>query len=152
MTALAIDGHDEAIPSGHKRAAPRCKRSDCEPRLIVHAIDLVDFKSVEKALFDHDTGSAAALLGRLEYQNHLSREIPLRSKTLSSCEQHRCVTVVTARMHHVGNFRGIRQIGLFRHWQRVHVATQTNPLTRSQCPLDNSDDTRLCDTGDNLVA
>lgn len=106
----------------------------------MHAVDLFDAEALEHAFLDHDAATAAAFFGRLKDQHHLAGEIAVAGKMLGGRKQHGGMAVMPARMHHVRHFRGVRQVGLLRHRQGVHVTAKGNRPAAAELTVDHSDD------------
>ena len=153
MAALAFDRDRDLIGRGHQRALAKSERTDRRARPIVHAIDLVDAKLVQKTVIDHRHRARAALLGGLEDDDSVAGEVACLSKALRRAEQHRGMPVMAAGVHLAGSLGAIGEVGLFLDRQRVHVRAQSDRTRpRSLGATNDADHAGAADGRFDLVA
>jgi hypothetical protein len=86
---------------------------------------------LEHAFLDHVAGAVAALLARLEHEDHPSgQRLPPGVEQPCGGREHGRVGVVPARVHRAVHLRGEREAAVLTQRQRVHVAAQQHRRPR----------------------
>jgi hypothetical protein len=81
---------------------------------------------LEQAVLDHAPGAGAAFFGRLENQVDRAIKVAMTRQIVGCTQQHRRMTVMTARMHLAGVARRMVKCVEFLHRQRIHVGAQAD--------------------------
>ena len=153
VAALAFDKDLEQVGRRHHRPGPQRELSDRKTGHVVHAIDFLNPEPLHHAVVHHLAPAAAAFFGGLEDNGDGPVEVPRLGQVLGGTEQHRGVPVMSTGVHLAGNGRLVRDVARFLHRQGIHVGAQPDDLPRSRLPtLDDADDPRLTDPGDDFVA
>ena len=152
VAASAFELDRNVVGRRHDRTRADGEFADREAWKIVHAVDLVDGKAGDQAVFHHGLRAGAALLRRLEDHHRGAGEIARLGQIFGGSEQHRGVAVVAAGVHLAGHRRLVRQAGLLLERQRIHVGAQPNHLGAGLAATDDADDAGTADAGHHLVA
>ena len=80
---------------------------------------------VEQAFLEHELGAVVAFLAGLEHEEDLPGQIvTMADEQAGGLAEHGDVEVVAAGVHGAVDARRVRESGVFRHRQGVHVAAQ----------------------------
>src|ERR1700730_13423222 len=93
VTAEPFDLDIDRVGRGHDRTGADRDRADRNTWAVMHAIDLIDRKTVHQPVLDHRGSSRAALFRRLEDHDRIAGEIPRLGEIAGGTEQHRGVAV-----------------------------------------------------------
>jgi len=122
----------------------------------MHAVDLLDAKTVHQPVLDHRNGARAAFFRRLKDHDRLAREIARLREIARGTQKHRGMTVMAAGVHQAFRFGGVRQVGRFLDRQGIHVGAQPDHFHTDRAggpaALDDADHTGAANAGDHLVA
>ena len=156
VAAKAGDLDVERVGGGHDRTGPDRELTDRNARAVVHAVDLLDAKTVHQPVLDHRRRACPALFGRLEDHDRVAGKVAGLGEITGRAEQHRSMPVMTAGVHLAGRLGGVGQIGLFLDRQRIHVGAQADHLDVAVAggffALDDADDTGLAEARCDLIA
>ena len=128
VSAEAIAGPPLVATDPVGRVDVMCERERARDR---RRCSVHERRHVEQPLFEHEPGTALALLAGLEHEQHPAGISSRRaSSSLAAAGQHRRVGVVPAGMHPVVGGRAEFEPGVLVERQRVHVAPQQHRRPR----------------------
>ncbi len=151
--AAATDDLDrELVGRGEDRARTDAEGADRHARHVVHAVDLVDGKSLHHAVVQHRLAAGAAFFGGLEDHDSGAVEVARLGEITGRAEEHCRMAVMAARMHDAGIHRGVFLSGGLGDRQGVHIGAKPDHFAAGgPAPANHADDAGAADAGRNLV-
>src|ERR1700753_1625488 len=99
MASETLDPDLDVVRCRHDRTGPYGERADRKSWTVMHAVDLLDAKTIHQAVLDHRVGAGTALFRGLEDHHGIAGKIAGLGQVARRAQQYRSVTVVAAGMH-----------------------------------------------------
>ena len=139
----------ELIAGCHHRAGRDSEGTHRQVGPVMRRKDGLHGKAIKQAVLDHRERAPAGFLARLKDQVDRPINNARPGQVLGGGQQHRCVAIMSARMHPACDLASVRQVARFIDWQGIHVGPKTECAVRRTL-LDDPDQSGFTDILDDL--